>query len=70
MMGGIRNPDEVITWRLHQLRSAGVDADTAWAVASNCAVDLHAVLDLIEQGCDPRLAVRIAVPTLEEQPAC
>jgi hypothetical protein len=70
MMTGIGNSDEVIAWRLRQLRAAGVDPDTAWAVASNCAVDLHTVLDLIDRGCDPRLAVRIAVPTLEERHAC
>ncbi|HYX86897.1 MAG TPA: hypothetical protein VE777_18155 [Gaiellales bacterium] len=69
-MIGIRNTDDVIAWRLRKLRAAGVDADTAWAVASNCAVDLHAVLDLIERGCDPALAVRIAVPTLEDRRAC
>jgi hypothetical protein len=56
----------VVTWRRQQLAAAGFDPATAEALARNHSVDLHALLDLVDRGCPPRLAARILAP-LEER---
>ena len=56
----------VAAWRRQQLSAAGFDTPTAEALGRNLSVDLHALLDLVDRGCPPRLAVRILAP-LEEQ---
>jgi hypothetical protein len=70
MMSGTGNADQVIAWRFKRLRYAGMEPDLAWAVASDCAVDLHAVLGLIASGCEPRLAARITTPMHDERHVC
>jgi hypothetical protein len=57
----------VVGWRCQQLSAAGFDPSTAEALAQNPSVDLHALLDLVDRGCPPRLAARILAP-LEEHP--
>ena len=54
-----------VAWRRQQLSAAGFDTPTAKALAGNPRVDLHALLDLVDRGCPPRLAARILAP-LEE----
>jgi hypothetical protein len=39
-----------------------VDVDRVTRVAGEPVIDLHALLDLVEGGCRPDLAVRIAAP--------
>ena len=56
----------VAVWRRQQLSAAGFDTPKAEALGRNPSVDLHALLDLVDRGCPPRLAVRILAP-LEEQ---
>jgi hypothetical protein len=56
----------VVTWRRQQLAAAGFDTPTAEALARNPSVDLHALLDLVDRGCPPKLAARILAP-LEER---
>lgn len=56
----------VVAWRRQQLSAAGFDISTAQALARNPSVDLHALLDLVDHGCPPKLAARILAP-LEEQ---
>jgi hypothetical protein len=57
-------------WREQRLLRAGVDADLAAAVASDCAMDLHAMIELVESGCPPRLAARILAPFDHERKPC
>jgi hypothetical protein len=49
----------VTGWRLHRLLDAGFPADLGRRLASLPGLDLHALLDLVDRGCPPELAVRI-----------
>jgi hypothetical protein len=49
-------------WRARRLRDAGFGRDTAYWLARDTAFDLHALLELIDQGCPPELALRIVAP--------
>jgi hypothetical protein len=51
-----------LPWRRSQLRRAGFDARLAAEIAADPRYDLHAILDLTQHGCPPRLAVRILAP--------
>jgi hypothetical protein len=53
---------DVQTWRRCRLLEAGFPAELAAAVASDPRFDLHALLQLVDRGCPPELAVRIAAP--------
>jgi hypothetical protein len=50
------------TWRAQRLRLGGFDPDTAATLAEDQRIDLHALLELVERGCPPRLAARILAP--------
>jgi hypothetical protein len=52
----------VIAWRRRQLAEAGFDAALAVSLAHDFAYDLHALIELVERGCPPHLAVRILAP--------
>ena len=54
--------DPVVLWRAARLRDAGFSPELADALAHDCAYDLHAVLELVDQGCPPDLAARILAP--------
>jgi hypothetical protein len=58
----------VIAWRVDRLRAAGLDERLAIRVAVDDGYDLHAVLDLVDRGCPPALAVRILAPIDGEVP--
>jgi hypothetical protein len=60
---------ELSDWRARCLTAAGFALREAYEVASNDGVDLHQLLELIDRGCPPALAVRITAP-LEESQAC
>lgn len=60
--------DEVFRWRRDQLVAAGFERPLAGFVAANGRYDLHALIELVERGCPPTLAVRILAP-LEAEPA-
>jgi hypothetical protein len=49
-------------WRRSRLRHAGFDARLAAEVAADMRYDVSAVIDLVQRGCPPHLAVRIAAP--------
>jgi hypothetical protein len=49
-------------WRREQLAAAGVPLPLAALLASETRYDLHALIDLVERGCEPELAVRILAP--------
>jgi hypothetical protein len=60
--------DEVGRWRCDQLVASGFAEPLAARVAENVHYDLHALIELVERGCQPELAVRILAPA-EEEPA-
>jgi hypothetical protein len=53
---------EVVAWRRRRLERAGFPARLARELAADPRTDLHAVLDLVDRGCPPRLAARILAP--------
>jgi hypothetical protein len=55
-------PLDVRSWRRLRLSEAGFAPDLADAVASDPRFDLHALLQLVDRGCPPVLAVRILSP--------
>ena len=57
-------------WREERLLRAGFDADLAASIAADCAIDLHATIELVERGCPPRLAARILAPLDDERNPC
>jgi hypothetical protein len=57
---------EVVRWRCEQLVASGFSPSLAAGVAKDPRYDLHALIELSERGCDPRLAVRILAPIEEE----
>jgi hypothetical protein len=57
-------------WREERLLRAGFAADLAASLASDCAMDLHAMIELVERGCPPDLAVRILAPLDHEESPC
>lgn len=59
---------EVVAWRCDQLARTGFPLPLAMQLAADHRFDLHALIELVERGCPPELAVRILAP-LEEQDA-
>ena len=57
--------EQVVAWRRAQLAEAGFSLLLAARVAGEPRYDLHGLIELVERGCDPELAVRILAP-LEE----
>jgi hypothetical protein len=59
-----------VEWRARCLREAGFERSVAHRLARDPAVDVHALLELVDRGCAPELAARIATPLeWEEHPA-
>ena len=54
--------DDVLRWRRDQLVAAGFEAALALELAQDRRYDLHALIELVERGCPPDLAVRITAP--------
>ena len=54
--------DGFASWRQRTLSAAGFDDDLARRLAAGRAVDLHALLELVDRGCPPHLAARILAP--------
>jgi hypothetical protein len=61
--------DEVARWRRDQLAGAGFAPALAATIASDQRYDLHVLIELVERGCRPALAVRILAPLDEESGA-
>ena len=55
----------VTSWRRDRLIEAGFPLPVASQLARDPRYDLHALIELVEQGCPPELALRILAP-LEE----
>jgi hypothetical protein len=61
--------EQVVRWRREQLVGSGFAPALAARVAENTEYDLHALIELVERGCPPELAVRILAPVEEESAA-
>lgn len=61
-------PVDVRSWRRCRLLEAGFPLGLAATLADTPAVDLHALLQLVDRGCPPQLAARILAP-LEARPS-
>ena len=68
-MGSERTGDQVVRWRREQLVQSGFRGPLAVRLAADARYDLHALIELVERGCDPELAVRILAPLEEEAAA-
>jgi hypothetical protein len=55
----------VTSWRRDRLVEAGFALPVASKLARDTRYDLHALIELVENGCLPELALRILAP-LEE----
>ena len=53
---------DVVRWRTEQLLSSGVSQPLATHIGPDPRYDLHALIELVERGCAPELAVRILAP--------
>ncbi|HEY7603422.1 MAG TPA: hypothetical protein VH760_04095 [Gaiellaceae bacterium] len=61
-------PDpQVVEWRHDQLRRAGFPPSLADRAATDERLDLHAVIELVERGCPPELALRILAPIDDDE---
>ncbi len=56
------NREDVIEWRRNQLLAAGFALPLARSLARDDRYDLHALIELVERGCHPLVAVRILAP--------
>jgi len=63
-----RDRKDVAEWRREQLAHSGFPLPLALRLACDSRYDLHALIELVERGCPPELAVRILAP-LDEQDA-
>jgi hypothetical protein len=61
-----RNGREVVAWRRRRLADSGFPPPLAAQLAGDPRFDLHALIDLVERGCPPELAVRITAPLGDE----
>lgn len=59
-------PIDVRTWRRCRLLEAGFPDAVADLVAADPRFDLHILLELVDRGCSPALAVRIMAPLQQE----
>jgi hypothetical protein len=57
-----RAVDDVVRWRREQLVHTGFALPLATRLAGDVRYDLHALIELVEAGCPPELAVRILAP--------
>jgi hypothetical protein len=69
-IGASREAAAVVAWRCARLRQAGFETRLAEQLSRECAVDLHALIDLVERGCPPPLAARILAPLEHDERAC
>ena len=64
-------PDaDLVAWRRRRLFRAGFEPALADRVAHECAMDLHALLELVDRSCPPVLAARILAPLDHERRPC
>jgi hypothetical protein len=64
-----QEPDDVFAWRRSQLERSGFPRRLAACVAHDGRYDLHRLIELVERGCPPELAMRILAPLEGDGPA-
>ena len=64
-----RAAQDVPQWRREQLARSGFPLPLAARLARDGRYDLHALIELVERGCRPDLAVRILAPLETETAA-
>jgi hypothetical protein len=57
-----RGADQVVIWRREKLAQSGLPLSLAARLAQDSRYDLHALIELLGQGCSPDLAIRILAP--------
>jgi hypothetical protein len=60
---------DVVAWRREQLADAGFQLQLAARLAKDVRYDLHVLIELVEHGCPPELAIRILSPLELERSA-
>jgi hypothetical protein len=58
-----RTVDDVVCWRRERLLESGFPQPLAAELANDVRYDLHALIELVERGCRPDLAIRILAPS-------
>jgi len=53
---------DITDWRREQLARSGFPPTLAARLAGDPEYDLHRLIELVERGCSPELAVRILAP--------
>ena len=61
--------DDVARWRQERLTGSGFSLALAAEIANDPRYDLHALIELVERGCRPDLAVRILSPLTRQRAA-
>jgi hypothetical protein len=61
--------DEAFVWRRSQLARSGFPEPVAARVAHDGRYDLHELIELVDSGCPPELALRILAPLEEDEAA-
>ena len=59
----------VTSWRRDRLVEAGFALPVASRLAHDRRYDLHALIELVERGCPPEIALRILAPLEHETAA-
>jgi hypothetical protein len=62
-------PDDVFAWRRSQLMRSGFAQRLPERVALDGQYDLHRLIELVERGCPPELALRILAPLAGDEAA-
>jgi hypothetical protein len=57
-----RAAHDIVRWRREQLVQAGFPLPLAVRIGKDGRYDLHALVELVERGCEPELASRILAP--------
>ena len=60
----------IVSLRYARLRRAGLDVRPAELLSQERDLDLHALIELVERGCPPDVALRILAPLDTEGFAC
>lgn len=60
---------QVVSWRRDRLARAGFALPVATRLARDPRYDIHVLVELVERGCSPELAVRIVAPLDESDAA-
>jgi hypothetical protein len=61
--------DEVVIWRREKLAQSGFPLSLAARLAQDSRYDLHALIELLEHGCPPEVAIRILAPLEADETA-